>query len=87
MDAISFVLGERTRHLRVTKLSVSKIHSTYLQDLIHGSVVGKPVSKTACVTAVYQMPDGSERRFSRYISGNTSEYRIDGTVSYLRHFY
>ncbi|VUZ57622.1 unnamed protein product [Hymenolepis diminuta] len=69
MDAISFVLGERTRHLRVTKLS----------DLIHGSVVGKPVSKTASVTAVYQMPDGTERRFSRFISGNTSEYRIDGT--------
>uniref|UniRef100_A0A5K3FM05 SMC hinge domain-containing protein n=1 Tax=Mesocestoides corti TaxID=53468 RepID=A0A5K3FM05_MESCO len=68
MDAISFVLGERTRHLRVTRLS----------DLIHGSVVGKPVSKTASVTAVYQMPDGVEKRFSRYISVNTSEYRIDG---------
>ncbi|KAH9286198.1 Structural maintenance of chromosomes protein 1A [Echinococcus granulosus] len=69
MDAISFVLGERTRHLRVTKLS----------DLIHGSVVGKPVAKTASVTAVYQMPDGVDKRFSRYISGNTSEYRINGT--------
>nr|VZI45312.1 unnamed protein product [Spirometra erinaceieuropaei] len=69
MDAISFVLGERTRHLRVTRLS----------DLIHGSVVGKPVAKTASVTAVYEMPDATERRFSRYISGNTSEYRIDGT--------
>eukprot|EP00108_Taenia_solium_P006905 TsM_000765300 transcript=TsM_000765300 gene=TsM_000765300 len=70
MDAISFVLGERTRHLRVTKLS----------DLIHGSVVGKPVAKTASVTAVYQMPDGVDKRFSRYISGNTSEYRINGTA-------
>ncbi|VDL89014.1 unnamed protein product [Schistocephalus solidus] len=34
-------------------------------DLIHGSVVGKPVAKTASVTAVYEMPDGTERRFSR----------------------
>ncbi|TNN06725.1 Structural maintenance of chromosomes protein isoform 1 [Schistosoma japonicum] len=68
MDAISFVLGENTRHLRVRRLN----------DLIHGSVVGKPVAKSASVTAVYEMPDGEEKRFSRVIHGNTSEYRING---------
>ncbi|VDQ15850.1 unnamed protein product [Trichobilharzia regenti] len=68
MDAISFVLGENTRHLRVRRLN----------DLIHGSVVGRPVSKSASVTAVYEMPDGEEKRFSRVIHGNTSEYRING---------
>ncbi|KAF6774947.1 hypothetical protein AHF37_06199 [Paragonimus kellicotti] len=68
MDAISFVLGENTRHLRVRRLN----------DLIHGSVVGKPVSKSASVTAVYEMPDGEEIRYSRVIHGNTSEYRING---------
>ncbi|KER21776.1 hypothetical protein T265_15014, partial [Opisthorchis viverrini] len=70
MDAISFVLGENTRHLRVRRLN----------DLIHGSVVGKPVSKSASVTAVYEMPDGEEIRFSRVIHGNTSEYRINGAA-------
>ncbi|RTG81389.1 structural maintenance of chromosome 1 [Schistosoma bovis] len=59
MDAISFVLGENTRHLRVRRLN----------DLIHGSVVGKPVAKSASVTAVYEMPDGEEKRFSRVIHG------------------
>ncbi|VEL42796.1 unnamed protein product, partial [Protopolystoma xenopodis] len=68
MDAISFVLGEHTRHLRVRRLG----------DLIHGSVVGKPASKSASVTAVYEMPDGELTRFSRVIHGNASEYRING---------
>ncbi|CAL8094971.1 unnamed protein product [Calicophoron daubneyi] len=68
MDAISFVLGESTRHLRVRRLN----------DLIHGSVVGKPAAKSASVTAVYEMPDGEEIRFSRVIHNNTSEYRING---------
>ncbi|KAL3313845.1 Structural maintenance of chromosomes protein 1B [Cichlidogyrus casuarinus] len=70
MDAISFVLGEHTKHLRVRRLN----------DLIHGAVVGKPASKTASVTAVYEMPTGEEIRFSRVINGNTSEYRINGSA-------
>ncbi|KAA0199123.1 SMC1A protein [Fasciolopsis buskii] len=53
---------------------------TNSKDLIHGSVVGKPVAKSASVTAVYEMPDGEEIRFSRVIHGNTSEYRINGAV-------
>lgn len=35
MDAISFVMGEKTTSLRVKRLS----------DLIHGASVGQPVSR------------------------------------------
>lgn len=35
MDAISFVMGERTQSLRVKRLS----------DLIHGAAISKPVSR------------------------------------------
>jgi structural maintenance of chromosome 1 len=43
MDAISFVLGETTKNLRVKKLS----------DLIHGAPIGKPVANKATVSFVY----------------------------------
>lgn len=36
MDAISFVMGEKTQALRVKRLG----------DLIHGASVGQPVSRT-----------------------------------------
>lgn len=35
MDAISFVMGERTNSMRVKRLS----------DLIHGASIGKPISR------------------------------------------
>jgi structural maintenance of chromosome 1 len=35
MDAISFVMGEKTNSLRVRKLS----------DLIHGASIGRPISR------------------------------------------
>lgn len=35
MDAISFVMGEKTTALRVKRLS----------DLIHGASIGQPISK------------------------------------------
>lgn len=67
MDAISFVLGEKTSNLRVKKLS----------DLIHGAPVGKPASSRASVTAVYEEGDGSLMSFSRVIHGSSSEYLIN----------
>jgi len=68
MDAISFVMGENTRSLRVKRLS----------DLIHGASIGKPASRHAHVTAVFEMADGSgERRFTRTVHGSTSEHRIN----------
>ncbi|GAB6029905.1 Structural maintenance of chromosomes protein 1 [Chamberlinius hualienensis] len=71
MDAISFVLGERTSSLRVKRLS----------DLIHGAPIGKPISNRASVTAVYCERD-IETSFTRMVSTSSSEYRInEKTVS------
>jgi structural maintenance of chromosome 1 len=68
MDAISFVLGEKTSNLRVKKLS----------ELIHGSSIGQPVSNSASVTLVYRDSDsGRMTRFIRLVLGSSSEYRID----------
>lgn len=71
MDAISFVMGEKTSSLRVKRLS----------DLIHGASVGHPVSKSASVTAILELEDGMEKKFSRIVQGSSSECRIDGVVS------
>ncbi|CAF3075869.1 unnamed protein product [Rotaria socialis] len=76
MDAISFVLGEPTKSLRVRKLS----------ELIHGAPINKPVSNRASVGLVFvsitsnESGDRSEheKRFQRFIIGNASEYRVDG---------
>jgi structural maintenance of chromosome 1 len=91
MDAISFVLGESTKNLRVKKLN----------DLIHGAPIGKPVAHRASVSFVYsyeslksndgsdggdESPNdeeeanniGKEIKFTRTVVGASSEYRIDG---------
>ncbi|CAI9721520.1 maintenance of chromosomes 1A-like [Octopus vulgaris] len=69
MDAISFVLGEKTSNLRVKKLS----------DLIHGAPIGKPASNKASVTAVYADSDtGKDTRFTRIIHGSSSDHKING---------
>ncbi|RMX38379.1 hypothetical protein pdam_00005515 [Pocillopora damicornis] len=70
MDAISFVFGERTQSLRVRTV----------KDLIHGAPIGKAVSSTAMVTAVYAEEDGTEINFTRKIVGSGTEYRIDNKV-------
>lgn len=67
MDAVSFVMGEKTSCLRVKRLS----------DLIHGASIGQPVSRTASVTAVFELDDGSEKRFTRIVQGSSSEHRIN----------
>lgn len=68
MDAISFVLGEKTANLRVKKLS----------ELIHGASIGRPVSNSASVQLIYRDSDsGRITNFSRYVLGSSSEYRID----------
>uniref|UniRef100_UPI00398EEC5B structural maintenance of chromosomes protein 1B-like n=1 Tax=Pristiophorus japonicus TaxID=55135 RepID=UPI00398EEC5B len=72
MDAISFVMGERTANLRVK----------HIKDLIHGAHIGHPVSPTASVTMLYEKEDGEELRFTRAIIGNSSEFRVnDRTIS------
>nr|XP_045603178.1 structural maintenance of chromosomes protein 1A-like [Procambarus clarkii] len=72
MDAISFVMGEKTSSLRVSRLS----------DLIHGASVRQPVSRSAQVTAVFSMDDDAEMRFTRLVHGSSSDHKINGeTVS------
>ncbi|CAF1620632.1 unnamed protein product [Rotaria magnacalcarata] len=76
MDAISFVLGEPTKSLRVRKLS----------ELIHGAPINKPVSTRASVSLIFVTIKTDrhgertehEKRFQRLIVGNASEYRVDG---------
>lgn len=79
MDAISFVLGEKTQHLRVRNLRVSHNLLFYnivcmmcsCKDLIHGAPIGKPVATRAKVTAVYgeeeegEQEPGEEIQFTR----------------------
>lgn len=64
MDAISFVLAEKTSNLRVKTL----------KDLIHGAPVGKPAANRAFVSMVYQEDNGEERSFTRVIIGKKSLY-------------
>ncbi|XP_040178610.1 structural maintenance of chromosomes protein 1A [Rana temporaria] len=73
MDAISFVLGEKTSNLRVKTL----------RDLIHGAPVGKPAANRAFVSMVYEEDSGTEKVFSRHIISGSSEYRINSKVVQL----
>uniref|UniRef100_A0A8C4R5K3 Structural maintenance of chromosomes protein n=1 Tax=Eptatretus burgeri TaxID=7764 RepID=A0A8C4R5K3_EPTBU len=76
MDAISFVLGERTSNLRVKSL----------RDLIHGAPVGKPAANRAYVSMFFQETNGTERIFTRCIIGTSSEYRINSKVVPLQEY-
>ncbi|XP_069501341.1 structural maintenance of chromosomes protein 1A [Ambystoma mexicanum] len=76
MDAISFVLGEKTSNLRVKTL----------RDLIHGAPVGKPAANRAFVSMVYSEDSGVERTFARIIIGGSSEYRINSKVVQLQEY-
>lgn len=59
MDALSFVMGEKTTNLRVKSI----------QELIHGAHIGKPVSSSASVTIIYIEDSGEEKTFTRIIRG------------------
>ncbi|XP_018428105.1 PREDICTED: structural maintenance of chromosomes protein 1B [Nanorana parkeri] len=69
MDALSFVMGEKTSNLRVKSV----------RELISGANVGRPVSSTASVQLVYCDDNGEEKTFSRRIVGGSSEYRLNDT--------
>merc|ERR1719232_1984779 len=71
MDAISFVMGEKTNILRVKRVG----------DLIHGASIGKPISSRASVTAIFEieMDHGVvEKKFTRSITGSSADHKIDG---------
>ncbi|CAK8571767.1 unnamed protein product [Lathyrus sativus] len=73
MDAISFVLGVRTGHLR----------GAQLKDLIYAfdDRDKEQKGRRAFVRMVYQLANESEIRFTRTItSAGASEYRIDDSV-------
>ncbi|XP_039719130.1 structural maintenance of chromosomes protein 1B isoform X2 [Pteropus medius] len=67
MDALSFVMGEKTANLRVKNI----------QELIHGAHIGKPVSSSASVKIVYVEESGKEKTFARIIRGGCSEFHFD----------
>lgn len=72
MDAISFVMGEKTSSLRVKRLN----------DLIHGSSIGKPISRSCYVTAKFVINKDQHVDFQRAVINGSSEYRINSeTVS------
>lgn len=68
MDAVSFVMGEKTNMLRVKRLS----------ELIHGASIGKPVSRSASVTATFLLEDLTEKHFQRSVIGQSSDHKING---------
>merc|ERR550532_1498887 len=71
MDAISFVMGEKTTMLRVKRLT----------DLIHGASVGRPISNRACVTAIFEVESDQgpvEKKFTRSIISGSTDHKIDG---------
>ncbi|XP_041111222.1 structural maintenance of chromosomes protein 1B isoform X2 [Polyodon spathula] len=76
MDALSFVMGERAVNLRVK----------HTRDLIHGAHIGKPASATARVMMTYCEENGEENTFSRTITGDSSEYHLNGRVVSLSHY-
>lgn len=75
MDAISFVMGEKTNSLRVKRLS----------ELIHGAAIGRPVSNRCAVTAKFEMnvgssdgADGTLIEFQRSVVNSSADYKING---------
>lgn len=76
MDAVSFVMGEKTSLLRVKRLS----------DLIHGASINKPVSRSASVTATFILEDMTEKQFQRSVNGQSSEHKIDGQSVPTSHY-
>ncbi|ORY79404.1 putative cohesin complex subunit [Protomyces lactucae-debilis] len=71
MDAISFVLGIKSSHLR----------SSHLKDLVYrGNAAEEDDPTTAWVMAVYEDDEGKETCFKRIINANgSSDYKIDTT--------
>uniref|UniRef100_A0A182NG19 SMC hinge domain-containing protein n=1 Tax=Anopheles dirus TaxID=7168 RepID=A0A182NG19_9DIPT len=80
MDAISFVMGEKTNSLRVRKLT----------DLINGASIGRPVSNRASVMARFIITSETEgeveKNFQRSVINASSEYRINGSVVSPQHY-
>lgn len=88
MDAISFVLGVHSSHLRSQNLKDMIYRSEALRngEDMHTAPGGHSARK-AHVAAVYQTSEGSEIKFTRSINhSGQSEYRFnDRTVQYSQY--
>lgn len=73
MDAISFVMGEKTNSLRVKRLG----------ELIHGAAIGRPVSNRCSVTAKFDLDNGTQIEFQRSVINSSADYKINGKVNIL----
>jgi structural maintenance of chromosome 1 len=73
MDAVSFVMGEKTQTLRVKRLS----------DLIHGASINKAIVNKAKVSAIFELEDKTELKFTRIVSGGSSEHRFNDEVNII----
>ena len=73
MDAVSFVMGEKTQTLRVKRLS----------DLIHGASINKAIVNKAKVSAIFELEDKTELKFTRIVSGSSSEHRFNDEVNII----
>ncbi|RCH97189.1 Structural maintenance of chromosomes protein 1, partial [Rhizopus stolonifer] len=88
MDAISFVLGVHSSHLRSQNLKDMIYRSEALRKESEGSSgMSTRTPRKASVTAVYENKQGRETRFMRSINQNgQSEYRInDRVVPYMQY--
>ena len=71
MDAVSFVMGEKAQMLRVKRLS----------DLIHGASINKAIVNKAKVSAIFELEDETELKFTRIVAGGSSEHRFNDEVN------
>lgn len=89
MDAISFVLGVHSSHLRSQNLKDMIYRSEALRNVDDSPATpgGGRSPRRAHVTAVYQTSEGREIKFMRSINNSgQSEYRInDRTVQYSQY--
>ncbi|KAK9491705.1 RecF/RecN/SMC protein [Lipomyces doorenjongii] len=81
MDAISFVLGIKSSHLRSSQLKDLVYRGRILSESNDGPTQTGNDPTTASVTAVYVKDDGAEMHLKRSITiQGSSEYRLNGKV-------
>ncbi|KAK9237229.1 RecF/RecN/SMC [Lipomyces kononenkoae] len=79
MDAISFVLGIKSSHLRSNQLKDLVYRGRVLSDANEGPTQKGKDPTTASVTAVYVKDDGTEMNLKRSTTmQGSSEYRLNG---------
>lgn len=81
MDAISFVLGESSKNLRVKRLGVIftlnifRKFYYFFKDLVHGASISQPQASNCSVRMIYQYDD--EEKTTKVFQRNLHEFRVD----------